>query len=386
MKRSLVATLFAVVTLIAGLFGSAVAHAAKKPKDIRRATVQVSEFGHVPDGTTIHLYTLTNAKGTVAKIMTYGATVTELWVADRTGRKRDIVFGFDSLDGYRGPQPYFGAIVGRYGNRIAKGHFTLDGTQYTLATNNGPNALHGGIKGFDKVVWQAQPVDVEHAAAVKFTYHSADGEEGYPGNLDVSVTYTLTDDNELKLDYTATTDKATVLNVTNHSYFNLAGADSGTVLDQVMYLNADNYTPVDSTLITTGEIAPVAGTAFDFRKPMAIGARLNAPELKEVGGYDINYVVNGEAGKMRLAARAEDPKSGRTMEVWTTQPGIQFYIAIGLDGSIKGKHGAAYPKYGAFCLETQHYPDSPNHPNFPSTVLRPGQTYSQQTVFKFSAK
>jgi len=348
--------------------------------------VQVSEFGHVPDGTTIHLYTLTNAKGTVAKIMTYGATVTELWVADRTGRKRDIVFGFDSLDGYRGPQPYFGAIVGRYGNRIAKGHFTLDGTQYTLATNNGPNALHGGIKGFDKVVWQAQPVDVEHAAAVKFTYHSADGEEGYPGNLDVSVTYTLTDDNELKLDYTATTDKATVLNVTNHSYFNLAGADSGTVLDQVMYLNADNYTPVDSTLITTGEIAPVAGTAFDFRKPMAIGARLNAPELKEVGGYDINYVVNGEAGKMRLAARAEDPKSGRTMEVWTTQPGIQFYIAIGLDGSIKGKHGAAYPKYGAFCLETQHYPDSPNHPNFPSTVLRPGQTYSQQTVFKFSAK
>jgi aldose 1-epimerase len=378
--------LLAAGLLITGALWPAGAHAAKKPKDIRRATVQVSEFGHLPDGTTINLYTLTNAKGSVAKVISYGATLTELWIPNYAGRKRDVVLGFDNMEGYLGTDPYFGAIVGRYGNRIAKGLFTLDGKQYSLAVNNGPNSLHGGIKGFDKVVWQGQPVEGAHAAAVKMTYHSADGEENYPGNLDVAVTYTLTDDDELKIQYSATTDKATVLNLTNHSYFNLAGAGEGTILDHVLFLNADDYTPVDATLIPTGEIAPVAGTAFDFRKPTAIGKRLDAPELKAVGGYDINYVVNGEAGKLRLAARAEDPNSGRSMEVWTTQPGVQLYIAISLDGSVKGKHGIAYPKYGAFCLETQHYPDSPNHPNFPSTVLRPGQTYSEETDYKFSAK
>jgi aldose 1-epimerase len=386
MKRSFVAAFLAAGMLIAGVSGPAGADAAKKPKDIRRATVQVSDFGRMPDGTTVNLYTLTNAKGSVAKVISYGATLSELWIPNHAGRKRDIVLGFDNLEGYLGTNPYFGAVVGRYGNRIAKGLFTLDGKQYSLAINNGPNSLHGGLKGFGKVVWQGQPIEGAHAAAVKMTYHSADGEENYPGNLDVSVTYTLTDSDELKIDYSATTDKATVLNVTNHSYFNLAGAGEGTILGQVLYLNADNYTPVDATLIPTGVIAPVAGTAFDFRKPTAIGKHLNAPELKDVGGYDINYVLNGEAGKLRLAARAEDLNSGRTMEVWTTQPGVQFYIAIHLDGSVVGKHGAAYPKYGAFCLETQHYPDSPNHPNFPSTVLRPGQTYSEETIYKFFAK
>ncbi|HYB60273.1 MAG TPA: aldose epimerase family protein [Methylomirabilota bacterium] len=386
MKGSLVAMSLAAGLLFSTVFGPAGAHAAKNPKDTRRATVQVSEFEHLPDGTTIRLYTLTNAKGSVAKIITYGATLTELWIPDAAGRKRDIVLGFDTLEGYLGNQPYFGAIVGRYGNRIAKGRFTLDGKQYSLATNNGPNALHGGIKGFDKVVWQGQAVEGAHGAGVKLTYHSADGEEGYPGNLDLSVTYTLTDDDELKLDYTATTDKATVLNVTNHSYFNLAGAGEGTILDEILYLNADKYTPTDPTLIPTGEIAPVAGTPFDFLKPTAIGARLGADALKAVGGYDINYVLNGQSGTLRLAARVKDPKSGREMEVWTTQPGVQLYIAIGLNGSIIGKHGAAYPKYGAFCLETQHYPDSPNRPNFPSTVLRPGQVYSEETIYKFFAK
>jgi len=346
--------------------------------------VQVSDFGKLPDGSTVELYTLTNAKGSIAKIITFGARLTELWIPDHTGRKRDIVLGFDTLDGYVAKNPYFGAIVGRYGNRIAKGHFTLDGVDYSLAINNGPNALHGGLVGFDHRNWQAQPIEMQGGAAVKFSLHSPDGEENYPGNLDVSVTYTLTDENQLKLEYHATTDKPTILNLTNHSYFNLAGAGDGTILDEILYLNADQYTPTDPTLIPTGVIAPVDGTPYDFRKPTAIGARLD--QLKAVGGYDINYVLNGQAGSLRLAARVKDPTSGREMEVWTTQPGVQLYTSNNLDGSVIGKHGIAYPRYAAFCLETQHYPDSPNHPNFPSVVLRPGQVYSEETVFKFSAK
>jgi aldose 1-epimerase len=372
----------AVGMAFAGILFPPSADAAKNPKDVRRATVQVSEFGHLPDGSTVHLYTLANAKGSVAKIISFGATLTELWIPDRTGRKRDIVLGFDNLEGYLGKDPYFGAIVGRYGNRIAKGLFTLDGKQYSLAINNPPNSLHGGTSGFDRKNWQGQPLEVEHGAAVKLTYHSADEEENYPGNLDVSVTYTLTDDNELKIQYSATTDKPTVLNLTNHSYFNLAG--EGTILNEILYLNADQYTPTDATLIPTGVIAPVAGTPYDFRTPTALGARMNA--LQKEGGYDINYVVNGQPGTLRLAARVKDPDSGREMEVWTTQPGVQLYTSIGLDGSIVGKRGVAYPKSAAFCLETQHYPDSPNRPNFPSTVLRPGQVYTEETIYKFFAK
>src|SRR5271163_687634 len=286
------------------------------------AHVDKAEFGKMPDGTVIEAFTLYNTQGASAKIITYGATLTELHVPDRNGKMGDVVLGFDNLEGYvQGPHPYFGATIGRYGNRIAKGKFTLDGKEYQLATNNAPNSLHGGPTGFDKRVWKAELLDAKDGAAVRFTYLSKDGEENYPGNLTVSVTYTLTNKNELKLQYAAETDKDTVVNLTNHSYFNLAGAGSGDMLKHVLYLNADNYTPVDSTLIPTGEIASVAGTPLDFRKPMAIGEHIT--EIKDIGGYDHNFVLNGEAGTLRLAARVTEPTTGREMEVWTTQPGVQ---------------------------------------------------------------
>jgi aldose 1-epimerase len=365
--------------------GGAIAlHAATKVKNSRRATVETSEYGKLADGTPVQLFTLTNSKGSVAKITNFGATLTELWIPDRTGRKRDIVLGFDSLDGYLGKEPYFGASVGRYANRIANGQFTLDGKQYQLAINDPPNSLHGGAVGFDRKVWKAEPVEVPHAASVKFSYHSPDGEENYPGNLDVTVQYTLTDDDELKLDYTATTDKDTILNLTNHTYWNLAGADSGDVLKQIMMLNAGSYTPVNANLIPTGEILSVAGTPFDFTKPMAIGSRINDPQVQSHKGYDNNFVVDGTPGTLRLAARATDPDSGRTMEVWTTEPGIQFYTSNYLDGTLNGKRGIHYNQYGAFALETQHYPDSINQPNFPPVVLHPGQTFHEATTYKFS--
>jgi aldose 1-epimerase len=346
------------------------------------AHVEKAAFGQTADGTAIESYTIYNSQGASAKLITYGATVAELHVPDKNGKMGDVVLGFDNLEGYLGPHPHFGGAIGRYGNRIAKGKFTLDGKEYQLAINNPPNSLHGGPTGFDRRVWKAQPVEVKDGAAVRFTYLSKDGEENFPGNLTASVTYKLTNTNEFGLEYSAETDKDTIVNLTNHSYFNLAG--SGDVLKHVLYLNADKYTPVDSTLIPTGEIASVENTPLDFRKPTAIGAHIG--EIKDIGGYDHNYGVNGAAGKLRIAARVTEPTSGRQMEVWTTEPGVQFYSAICLNGSITGKGGIAYPKYGALCLETQHYPDSPNRPNFPSTVLKPGTRFYSETIYKFSAK
>ncbi|MGE5611683.1 MAG: aldose epimerase family protein [Bacillota bacterium] len=345
------------------------------------ASIKKSDFGKTKDGQAVDLYTLTNKNGITAKLITYGAILTELQVPDRTGKFANVVLGFDNLKQYEGEHPYFGSTIGRYGNRIAKGKFTLDGKEYTLATNDGPNALHGGVKGFNRVMWTAKPIQAKDNVGVEFTYVSKDGEEGYPGTLTSVVTYTLTNDNELRIDYHATTDKATVLNLTNHSYWNLAGAGNGTILDNLLTLKADNYTPVDDTLIPTGQIAPVSGTPMDFTKPFAIGARID--QVK--GGYDHNYVLNSKGGKMALAAVVQDPKSGRTLEIYTNQPGIQFYTGNFLDGTIKG-NGGVYPKNAALCLETQHFPDSPNRPSFPSAVLRPGQTYNYTTIHKFIAK
>jgi aldose 1-epimerase len=346
------------------------------------ARVEKAVFGEMADGTAIEAYTLRNKNGLTAKLITYGATLTELLVPGSNGKPGDVVLGFDNLQGYLGEHPFFGSTVGRYANRIANGRFTIDGKQYQLAINNPPNTLHGGKIGFNRKVWKGEPLDSAQAGAVRFSYVSKDGEENFPGTLKVGVTYTLTDANELKIEYAAETDKATVINLTNHSYFNLAG--SANILSHVLYLNADQYTPVDATLIPTGEIQSVANTPLDFRKPTPMGAHIG--ELKQIGGYDHNYVLNGKAGTLRLIARVHDPSSGREMEVWTTEPGVQFYSAIHLDGSTVGKGGVAYQKYGAFCLETQHYPDSPNHPSFPSTTLRPGEKFRSETVYKFSVK
>jgi aldose 1-epimerase len=352
--------------------------------DKKGAHVEKAEFGKLPDGTAIESFTLHNSQGASAKVITYGATLAELHVPDKNGKMGDVVLGFDNLEGYLGQHPYFGGTIGRYGNRIAKGKFTLDGKEYQLFLNNGPNSLHGGQIGFNRRVWKAEELQDKDGAAVRFSYLSKDGEENYPGNLKVSVTYRLTNTNELKLQYSAETDKDTVLNITNHSYFNLSGTDTGNILKYILYINADKYTPVDSTLIPTGEIASVAGTPLDFLKPTAIGARIG--ELKEIGGYDHNYALNGKAGTLRVAAKVTDPESGREMEVLTTEPGVQFYSAIGLNGSIKGKGGVGYEKYGAICLETQHFPDSPNHPNFLSAVLKPGAKFYSETIYKFTAK
>jgi aldose 1-epimerase len=350
-----------------------------------QAGVSHVPFGKTPDGTQVELYTLTNENGMVARIMTYGAIVTELLAPDRNGKLDDVVLGFDNLKDYLKGHPFFGAIAGRVANRIARGRFTLDGKEYKVATNNGPNHLHGGIKGFDKVVWKA--VDVHEAAgpAVRFTYRSPDGEEGYPGNLDAAITYTLTNKNELKIDYTATTDKATPVNLTNHSYFNLEGTTANTMLGQEMMIAADKYTPVDDTLIPTGEIKPVKGTPLDFTTPTPIGARI-AQMKGNPGGYDHNFVLRGAGKSLALAARVYEPKTGRVMEMYTTEPGVQFYTGNFLDGTLKGKGGVVYQKHHGFCLEAQHFPDAVNHANFPSIILRPGQTYTQTTVYKFSAK
>lgn len=346
--------------------------------------VEKKAFGQTADGTAIEAYTAYNAQGASAKFITYGATLAELRVKDRQGKLGDVVLGFDDMPGYLGQHPYFGGTIGRYANRIANGKFTLDGKEYQLATNNGPNSLHGGAIGFNRRVWKGEPINKTDGSGVRFTYLSKDGEENYPGNLNVSVTYILTDTNELKIEYTAETDKDTVLNLTNHSYFNLSGTGSGDILKYVLYLNADSYTPVDATLIPTGEIASVENTPLDFRKPTAVGARI--AEIKDIGGYDHNFVLNGKPGTLQIAARVTDPDSGRQMEVWTTEPGIQLYSSIHLNGSIKGKGAVAYGKYGAICLETQHYPDSPNHASFPTAALKPGQHFHSETIYKFSAK
>ena len=348
--------------------------------------IKKSLFGKTADGTDVYLYTLTNKRGAEVSITTYGARVVTLKVPDRDGKIGDVVLGYDNLDGYLKDTAYFGAVPGRYANRIAHGKFVLDGKTYSLPLNDGPNSLHGGTQGFDKRVWSAKDVSTPAAEALELTYLSRDGEEGYPGNLTAHVTYTLTENNELRIEYSATTDKDTIVNLTNHSYFNLAGEGNGDILDEVLMINADNITPIDSTFIPTGEIQSVAGTPFDFRKPTPIGARINDDneQLKFGRGYDHNFVLNRDDKKgLLLAARVYDKKSGRELEVWTTQPGVQFYSGNFLDGSIHGKGGVAYGHRFGFCLETQHYPDSPNHPNFPSTELKPGQRYHGVTVFKF---
>jgi aldose 1-epimerase len=341
-------------------------------------------FGKTKDGTPVDLFTLTNG-GVTAKVMTYGGIVTELLVPDREGKPGDVVLGFDSLDGYLAGHPYFGAVVGRVANRIAKGKFALAGKVYALAVNNGPNSLHGGIKGFDKVVWKAESTMGPDGPSLRLTYLSPDGEEGYPGNLDVTVTYTVTRDQALRIDYKATADKATPLNLTNHSYFNLAGPASGTILDHELMLAADEYTPADDTLIPTGRIEPVRGTPLDFTRPTAIGAHMSELTARPVG-YDHNYVLRGGSGSPPLAARVFDPRSGRAMEVFTTEPGVQLYTSNFLDGTLKGKGGVVYKQHQAFCLETQHFPDSVHHANFPSVILDPGATYRQTTIYRFSAK
>lgn len=350
--------------------------------------VSKAAFGKTKDGTPVEIYTLTNRRGMTAKIMTYGATLTDLIVPDKAGKPADVVLGFDTLEPYLAGTPYFGATIGRVGNRIAKGTFALNGKTYHLAANNGPHHLHGGNVGFDKVVWKAEAVPAKDGQSVKFTHRSPDGDEGYPGTLDVTVVYTLTDANELRLDYTATTDKPTPLNLTNHSYFNLAGEGHGLILDQVMMIAADSFTPTDDLLIPTGKVAPVKGTVMDFTQPTPLGARIEEVPIAPPIGYDHNYVLRpASAGQpMRLAARVVEPKSGRTMEVRTTEPAVQLYTGNFLDGTIKNRNGVPYQKHSAFCLETQHYPDSVNHPNFPSTILEPGKTYRSTTVYAFSAK
>ena len=344
-------------------------------------------FGTTSDGQAVKLFTLKNKSGAELQVINFGAIVLSLKVPDRNGQLADVTLGCDQLSDYESKTPYFGAVVGRYGNRIAKGQFTLEGQTYTLATNNGPNALHGGLKGFDKVVWQAQAVQDGDGPAVEFSYLSKDGEEGYPGSLAVKMVYTLTDKNEFKIQYTATTDKPTVVNITHHSYFNLAGAGEGDILGHEMMINADRFTPVDATLIPTGELKPVQGTPMDFTKPMAIGARVNQDneQLKFGGGYDHNWVINQQqAGELTAAVRVVEPKSGRVLEVLTTEPGVQFYCGNFLDGTLTGKGGKVYKHRYGFCLEPQHFPDTPNHTNFPSCVLQPGQTYTQTTIYRFS--
>ena len=372
-----VATIVTALTVGAGLGGSE--HVAVAPG------VAEALFGSMPDGTAIKAFTLTNAGGAEVRVITYGAIIVSIKVPDRGGRVADVVIGHDTLDGYLTRSRFFGALVGRYGNRIGGAQFTLDGHTYTLAKNNGPNHLHGGTKGFDKFLWQGSINKDARGPSVSFIRTSPDGEEGYPGNLVSRVTYTLSDKNELILDYHATTDKPTIVNLTNHSYFNLAGEGSGDILAHRVTVDADSYTPVDAGSIPTGEIASVAGTPFDFRQETPIGARIDADheQLRIGTGYDHNFVLRKSGAGLSHAVRVVDPSSGRTMDVSTTEPGVQFYTGNKLDGSYNGKAGHGYGKRSAFCLETQHFPDSPNKPNFPSTVLRPGQEYRSTTIYAF---
>jgi aldose 1-epimerase len=351
--------------------------------------ISAAPFGKTADGTPVEIYTLHNRNGMEARIMTYGGIVVSLKVPDRKGDFGDVVLGYDNLDGYLTNSPYFGALIGRYGNRIGGARFTLEGKTYTLATNNGPNTLHGGIKGFDKVVWKMVGAYAgPQGPQLELTYLSQDGEEGFPGNLNVTATYTLTDDHALRLEFTATTDQPTVCNLTHHSYFNLAGQGNGDVLGDVVYINANSFTPVDANLIPTGEIKPVAGTPFDFREPTAIGGRINSDDqqIKFGPGYDHNWVINKPLGQLGLMARVYEPTSGRVMEVLSTEPGLQFYSGNFLNESITGKNGKVYGHRTALCMEPQHYPDSPNQPQFPSAELKPGETYHNTIIYKFSAQ
>ncbi|MEY5027473.1 MAG: Aldose 1-epimerase precursor [Verrucomicrobiota bacterium] len=349
-------------------------------------------FGRMPDGTEVQVFTLSNARGTRLRAMTYGAIVVSLHTADREGKPGDIVLGYPTLSGYLKETPYFGAIVGRFGNRIAFGKFSLDGKSYTLATNNDPAgipcSLHGGMRGFDKVVWEGEGVVRAGAQGVRFRYLSKDGEEGYPGNLRVTATYWLTEENEWQVEYEAETDRATPVNVTQHSYFNLRGEGDGDILGHRLRLVASRFTPVNAGLIPTGELRSVKNTPLDFTQFETIGARVGAQEeqLRLGGGYDHNWVLDSQDGRLALAAEVEEPVSGRRMEVYTTEPGIQFYCGNFLDGKIVGKSGRPYPQRSGFCLETQHYPDSPNQAAFPTCILRPGTVLTSRTHFRFSAK
>ncbi len=350
------------------------------------AQIQIDDFD------SIKLYTLKNASGATIKVTNYGAIITSIIVPDRTGKMADVALGYNRVEDYINAvdKPYFGAIVGRYGNRIAKGKFSIGSETYSLAVNNGENHLHGGVIGFDKVVWDAKPISSEGSQGVVLSYLAKDKEEGYPGNLNLTVTYSWSNANELKVEYSATTDKPTPINVTQHTYFNLKGEGNGTILDHELMLNADKYTPVDKTLIPTGVIAPVAGTPFDFTKAKPIGRDIGIDneQLKFGMGFDHNFVLNksGDPSSLSLAAVVSEPTTGRVMEIKTTEPGIQFYCGNFLDGRLKGKSGGAYVNRGGFCLETQHYPDSPNQKNFPSVILNPGATFKSTTTFKFSAK
>jgi aldose 1-epimerase len=360
--------------------GATIAHA--------QATITKESFGKTSAGENIDLYTLRNVHGVEAKITNYGGIVVSLSVPDRNGKFDDVVLGFNDLDSYLKPHPDFGALIGRYGNRIAKGRFTLNGVEYKLAVNNGENHLHGGIKGFDKVIWTGKGIKTPAGPAVVLNYLSKDGEEGYPGNLRVNVVYTLTNKDELRIAYTATTDKDTVINLTHHSYFNLLGEGKGDILNHRLRINADRFVPTDAGSIPTGELRKVAGTPFDFLKPTAIGGRINQDDeqLKFGSGYDHTWIINGRAGTLRFAAAAQEPTTGRVLEVWTTEPGMQLYTGNFLDGTLTGKSGKLYPRRSGFCLETQHYPDSPNQPSFPTTTLKRGATYRSTTIYKFGVK
>jgi len=353
----------------------------------RPRPIKAESFGEA-DGQRVELYTLTNSRGVEAKITNYGATVVSLKVPDRAGRFADVLLGYDTLEDYRQSTFYVGPVIGRYANRIAGGRFTLNGKEYKLAVNNGENHLHGGLKGFDKVVWKARPLRARGGAALELTYLSPDGEEGYPGNLSVRVVYTLTERDELKIEYTATTDQDTVVNLTNHAYFNLAGQGNGDILKHKLQINADRFIPADEKSIPTGELRSVSGTPFDFRRATAIGARIEQDDeqLKFGRGYDHTFVINGRAGTLRRAATASEPVTGRVLEVWTTEPGMQLYTGNYLESTMASKGGKTYGQRHGFCLETQHFPDSPNKPHFPSTVLRKGGRFNSTTIYRFSAR
>jgi aldose 1-epimerase len=354
---------------------------------MNESAVNKAPFGKTPDGTSVEIYMLRNKNGVEARIVTYGGILVSLKTPDKSGNFADIVLGYDNLEGYLKRNPYFGALVGRYGNRIAKGRFSLNGNTYSLATNNnGQNHLHGGLKGFDKVVWQAKTLETPAGPALQLDYLSKDGEEGYPGNLAVTATYTLTADNAIRLDFKASTDKDTICNLTQHSYFNLRG--EGDVLDYLVQINAEKFTPIDNTMIPTGELRPVAGTPFDFRKstPISPGIHSQDEQIQFAKGYDHNWVFNKPAGQLGLVASVSDKISGRRLEVFTTEPGMQFYTGNFLDGTITGKGGAKYLQRQAFCMEPQHFPDSPNHPSFPSVELKPGQVYQNTIVYKLSVE
>jgi aldose 1-epimerase len=369
------------MAVLSQIFASA--QGGQAARGVRKSGVSHASFGKTADGSPVNIFILVNRNGMEVHAMTYGGIITSIRVPDRNGTMADVVLGFDALQPYLAGHPYFGAIVGRYGNRIGKAQFSLNGHTYKLAANDGPNHLHGGLKGFDKRVWRAD--SSPKGVSVVFSRTSQDGEEGYPGNVNVRVTYTLTDANALSIQYEATADKATPINLTQHTYFNLAGHNSGDILGHELTLNADRFTPVDATLIPTGELATVAGSPFDFRKSTPVGERIDQPhdQLKKGMGYDHNFVLNGNGRGLRQAARVVEPKTGRTLEVATTEPGLQFYTGNFLDGSLKGKGGAIYNRRNGLCLETQHYPDSPNKPGFPTTILEPGQTYRSETVWTF---